>query len=301
MEHGAVRVSVVIPTYKHAHCIGETLDSVFAQTFTGYEIIVVNDGSPDDTAKILAPMAQAGRIRYFEQPNGGQSAARNRGLAESRGKYVAFLDDDDLWELDKLQWQVEALEADPSIVLVYGAMQTFGAAPIYRFPEESAPSGRVKSAFLRYGYIRSPGQTLIRGDVLRRIGGFDPNIWGCDDKDLWLRLADEGNFLYQPRVALNYRNHSANASRDVRRMYANARKVVRKHLGAFPRRATWSDWWAAHRWVRRFNYRDAMRFANDSLSHGDRKAALRYWWIGISINPIGIRGSLSLLRRAWQG
>ncbi len=83
-------VSVVIPTYKHAEYVLATLESVFAQTFTSYEVIVVNDGSPDNTAAKLQPLVDAGRIRYFEQPNAGQSAARNRGLAEARGSSWHF-------------------------------------------------------------------------------------------------------------------------------------------------------------------------------------------------------------------
>lgn len=298
MAVGGVCVSVVIPTYKHADCVVETLNSVFAQTFTDYEVIVVNDGSPDQTAHVLAPLAEAGKIRYIEQPNAGQGAARNRGLSEARGEFIAFLDDDDLWPADKLQWQVDALRAETSAALVYGFMQTFGHPPIYAHPEADAPSGHVKRAFLGQGYIRSPGQTLIRGDVLRRIGGFDANIWGCDDWDLLLRLADAGTFLYRHRVALNYRNHRANASRNVRRMHTNARKVLQKHVGRFPTPGNWSDWRAASGFVRRFNYRDAMRFANDAIDRGDHWDALRNWWTGITINPLGIRGSLMLLKHA---
>ena len=94
-------VSVIIPTYNHVDYVAETLETVFAQTFGDYEVIVVNDGSPDGTAEVLRPSREAGRIRYIEQANAGQAAARNRGLAEARGEFIAFLDDDDLWPPDK--------------------------------------------------------------------------------------------------------------------------------------------------------------------------------------------------------
>src|SRR3954471_16219960 len=109
-------VSVVIPTYKHAGYIEETLQSVFAQTFTDFEVIVVNDGSPDNTTAVLQPWVASGRIRYLEQPNAGQSAARNAGIRLARGEFVALLDDDDLWPADKLAIQVERLRTQPNAV-----------------------------------------------------------------------------------------------------------------------------------------------------------------------------------------
>jgi glycosyltransferase involved in cell wall biosynthesis len=106
-------VSVVIPTYKHRDFILDTVNSVLSQTFRDFEIIVVNDGSPDDTASLLRPMAESGMIRYVEQSNAAAAAARNRGLEMARGKFIAFLDDDDLWPQDKLEWQVLALSNSP--------------------------------------------------------------------------------------------------------------------------------------------------------------------------------------------
>ena len=116
------KVSVVIPTYNHQCYILAALDSVFAQTFTDFEIIVVNDGSPDNTAEVLRPLTESGRIRYIEQKNQGQSAARNRGISEAKGEFIALLDDDDIWPPDKLQWQVEELQNNPDTALVYGSV-----------------------------------------------------------------------------------------------------------------------------------------------------------------------------------
>src|SRR4051794_22002333 len=120
-------VSVIIPTYKHRDYVLRTLESVFAQTFTDYEIIVVNDGSPDDTADVLRPLVEAGRIRYIEQPNAGQASARNRGIAEARGEFIAMLDDDDLWPAGKLEWQVAEMHRDSDAVVIYGFAEFFGS------------------------------------------------------------------------------------------------------------------------------------------------------------------------------
>ncbi|MGF1634998.1 MAG: glycosyltransferase family 2 protein [Phycisphaerae bacterium] len=226
-------MSVVIPTYNHRNFIRSTLDSVFAQTFEDYEVIVVDDGSPDDTAEVLAPLADAGRIRLIRQANAGQAAARNRGIDEARGTYIALLDDDDLWPADKLAVQVNAFE--PEDVLVYGDVRRFRDDGLPETdPPRTYPTGDVLEAFLRENYIVSPGQTLIRRDALRRVGGFDRHVWGSDDWDLYLRLARLGPVCYVPHVALRYRLHEGNASRHAARHAANHMKVALRHIGLRP-------------------------------------------------------------------
>ncbi len=277
-------VSVVMPTYKHEDYVLQALDSVFAQTFTDYEVIVINDGSPDGTAEILKPLAAAGRIRYFEQANAGQAAARNRGIAEAKGEFIAFLDDDDLWPPDKLEWQVREMEAHPEAALVYGIMETFGSPPQVTHPQKWAPSGWVKKAFVGAGWIRSPGQTLIRTAALRRIGGFDVNLWGTDDWDLYLTLTEFGQFRYLPRIALRYRQHPSNASKSVWRMYLNACRTQHKHLGLFPRPTTSMDWFACRRFIRLFCGHDASWAARDAVAEGKLMKAIGMWlfatWLG---------------------
>src|SRR5438874_1624069 len=122
-------VSVVIPTYNSAHYIGEAVQSVLAQTYTNFEVIVVDDGSTDDTRERLESVA--GRIRYLYQPNGGVSKARNRGIQEARGELIAFLDGDDEWLPEKLAKQLAYMRANPSSPLVH--------ADVYQLhePEES--------------------------------------------------------------------------------------------------------------------------------------------------------------------
>ena len=225
-------VSVIVPTYGHRDFVLAALDSVFAQTWRDMEVIVVNDGSPDDTAAVLRPLVEAGRIRYLEQPNQGQGAARNRGLAEATGEFVAYLDDDDLWPPDKLQWQIEMLRRHPSAVLTYGGFARL--MPNGRLiPDDKTgfPSGDVYRTFRLRNWIHSPGQTLIRRAALNAAGGFDPAIWGADDWDLYVRLARLGSFQYAPRIALHYRIHAANASRRAVFHALNDLKVLRKHGG----------------------------------------------------------------------
>ena len=228
------RVSVIIPTYNHQDYVLQTLDSVFAQTFRDYEIIVVNDGSPDDSAQRLEPLAQAGKISYIEQPNAGQAAARNRGLAQARGEFIAFLDDDDLWPTDKLQWQVEALDNNPDAVGVGGSLQQtdekakpIGSAVLHERPMtfENLFSGC---------HFYSPGQCLIRSCRLDEIGGLNEAIWGADDLDLWFRLSRRGEIIVLPRLSLYYRVHPTNASKDISAMLYNVLRVLKLHLAQAP-------------------------------------------------------------------
>ena len=274
-------VSVVIAAYNHQDYILATLDSVFAQTFTDYEVIIVNDGSPDDTADVLRPLVESGRIRYFEQPNAGQGSARNRGIAESRGRFIALLDDDDLWTPDKLAWQVEELTARPDAVLAYGdwaRLEPDGTVTTHR--EEGCPSGRVYDAFRRQCWLLSPGQALMRAAAVRAVSGFDPSIWGSDDWDLYLRLAREGEFVYRRRVCLHYRVHAANASRRAVQHARNHMKVVRRHIGFnLPLLVT------HQRAAARYFVPNLLSYAHVSRKAGARGDALRAYGYALTFQP----------------
>jgi len=213
----------------------ETLESVFAQTLKDREIIVVNDGSPDGTGEVLKPLAEAGKLRYIEQANGGQAAARNRGLAEARGEYVAFLDDDDLWPADKLMWQVGELEKNREAALVYGRYESFYPEGKHNLCDEPLPAGDIWERLFYGNVMVSPGQALMRADAVRAVGGFNTRIWGCDDLDLWFRLSRKHLFASVDRLALSYRVHASNASRNLARMLLNTVRVFETHLSLAPR------------------------------------------------------------------
>lgn len=224
------RVSVIIPAYDHAQFIGAAIDSVLAQTYRNYEIIVVNDGSPDDTEEVLRPYLERGQIRYFWQENQGAAAARNLGIKMAEGELLAFLDDDDQWLPDKLEWQVPCLEESDALMAV-GTSLLQGASDM--------PCGSVRrqtydvltlADFFKGNPVGSPGQALIRKSDLVRAGGFDVAIWGADDLDLWMRLSQVGEIRRYRRPCLLYRQHSSNASMDFRRMGVNTLKVISKHI-----------------------------------------------------------------------
>jgi glycosyltransferase involved in cell wall biosynthesis len=287
------QVSVVIPTYRWREYILRALESVFAQTFADYEVIVVNDGSPDDVAGGLRPLIESGRIRYVEQPNGGVASARNRGLAEAGGEYLALLDDDDLWPPDSLEWKVAHLKANPAAVLVYGGMSLMhGELPDPEaavHPEQAGPSGAVRQEFLTRNWLHSPGQALFRTAAVRAIGGFDCGIWGSDDYDLYIRLAEQGEFVYVPRRALYYRCHADNASNNTWRMYCATALVRAKHLGRFPSPANMKTWLANFRfWGSVFGPRLSTG-AELALQSGDKGTARKMWWQALRAQPTLLR------------
>lgn len=283
------QVSVVIPTYNHRDTVGAALDSVFAQTFGDHEVIVVNDGSPDDTAVVLRPYLD--RIRYVEQPNAGQGAARNRGIAMASGEFVALLDDDDAWPADKLAWQVAAMRARPDVVLAYGEDVRVDAAGDLLPPTPrrgyKRPSGHAYRDFLEGCWIASPGQTLIRRTALARVGGFDPGVWGSDDWDLYLRLAQVGPFHYENRVALRYRVHAGNASSNVLRHLAGHDAAARKHPARGLR--AWRRW----RNEAAFFRDPLLRLSHARRREGDLGGALEAQRAALRFDPT------LLLRRQW--
>jgi len=189
-----VLVSVVIPAYNAAPYIVDTLDSVFAQTFRSFEVIVVNDGSPDTAALEHALQPYLSRIQYLKQENRGPSAARNRAIRQGRGKYVAFLDSDDLWLPKHLGRQLESLARGPDLGLVYANGVHF---------EENVPLGTTFASVPQSGQVTlesllaeqctiNTSSVVASREAMLRVGLFDENMNRCEDLDLWLRLSYDG-------------------------------------------------------------------------------------------------------------
>ncbi len=198
-------VSVVIPAYNAAPYIAATLESVFAQTFTDYEVIVVNDGSPDTPAfeRALAPYRD--RLEYVMQPNGGAGSARNSGIQLARGTYVALLDSDDRWMPEYLAEQVRRLTADPTIDLLYSNGVLIGDTPLTgRTLMSLTPSqGPVTfESLIEERCTVLTSCTVVRREALMAVGLFDPRFRRCEDGHLWFRLAFDGRRLAYHRRPL---------------------------------------------------------------------------------------------------
>lgn len=187
-------VSVVIPAYNAAAYIVATLNSVLAQTFTNFEILVVNDGSPDTPALELALRPYLSRVRYIQQENRGPSAARNAAIQQARGTYIAFLDSDDLWFPDHLAKQVAALENDPTLGLIYSnSVHLEGEVPVALSFDRTPQSEPVTlEALLREDSTVGTSATVAVRQAIIDAGLFDESFRRCEDFDLWLRLAHNG-------------------------------------------------------------------------------------------------------------
>jgi glycosyltransferase involved in cell wall biosynthesis len=199
-------VSVIIPVYRAAADVGVPLDSVFAQTFSDFEVIVVNDGSPNTCELERALELYASGIRYIAlTKNCGAGAARNVGISHARGRYLAFLDADDSWHRDFLERQVSFLEASSSRDLVCADALIRGDSPptVRRLTETAASEGDVTLRSLieqRCNIILST--VVVRREALDRAGMFDETLRRGQDFDLWLRLAQAGASMHYQRVVL---------------------------------------------------------------------------------------------------
>ena len=216
------RVSVIIPTYNRVAFIGDTVDSVLAQSFPDLEVIVVDDGSTDGTADLLhSKYAAEPRVRPVWQANAERSVARNTGIREARGAWLAFLDSDDLWRPDKLARQMAALEADPSLVMAHGAYErvdetTGRADAVVISGGEGRVSGHVFWSLVDSNPVSS-ATPVIRRSIVERCGGFTLNrrLLCFEDWDLWTRVAYHGRVAYIDVPLATHRLHRGNTERPV--------------------------------------------------------------------------------------
>lgn len=208
-------VSVIVPAYACAEYIGEALDSVFAQTFHHYEVIVVNDGSPDtpELERALEPYRE--RILYLRQENKGVSAARNTAIRAARASLVAMLDADDLLEPDYLAVQVAAMRRDPTLDVLYPDTLIFGQVPQagLTYMQVNPSQGEVTFESLLMQQCTVTSNSIVRREAILRAGGYDESLRRSEDFDLWLRILKQGGRIdYHRRVLARYRRHEGSLS-----------------------------------------------------------------------------------------
>ena len=191
-----MKISVIIPAYNAAHFLPRCLNSVFAQTLQPAEVIVVDDGSKDDTAEVARKLG----ARVVSRPNGGLSAARNTGVQSSSSEWVALLDADDMWAPEKLRAQADRVQDDT--VLVYTGIRIFGDDGVRStsLAVEPAEARRM----LRYRNPITPSSVMARREALARNGGFREDIRACEDWEMWMRLQRLGSFAAVPDALTDY-------------------------------------------------------------------------------------------------
>jgi glycosyltransferase involved in cell wall biosynthesis len=240
-----VGVSVIIPTFNCAATVTDAVRSALAQTRRAEEIIVVDDGSTDDTRERLKPYAD--RVRYIAQENGGVAAARNRGLAAARGDLLAFLDADDVWHPQKLELQLRAMAERRDILLLgtatfpWPAHQIPPAEP--RGPSAVAPIA-ARDLLVRNYFTTS--SVVLRREAAERAGLFDTALSGPEDYDYWLRVSRVGPVANLSLPLTGYRDAAGSLSRRADAMEAGLHRVLRK--------LDECDGWNGERWRRRRAY-----------------------------------------------
>lgn len=236
-------ISVIIPTYNRAPYLRDALESIFRQTFKDHEIIVVDDGSTDDTKQVLAPFMD--RIRYLYQENRGEAAARNRGIGESRGEWIAFLDSDDMWEPHALETLLRAARRNPEAALI--AMRARVILPdgthTERIIGKRSQGPWYSTRSLLWGDSGGVLTPMIRRSIFDKIGTFDETLSSATDCDMWLRISFHARMICVQDPLLLIRTHEGNVSGDKAinaRMWLRLLKKLEIEHPEFPRSHPWT-------------------------------------------------------------
>ncbi|MDE5463891.1 glycosyltransferase family 2 protein [Bradyrhizobium sp. CSS354] len=235
-------VSVIVPAFNAASTIRETVKSALNQTYRNIEVLIVDDGSSDDTKAIAAELIQSdARVRYIHKQNGGVASARNRGIAEAKGDFVATLDADDLWYPTKLARQMERFAlGGPNTALVYAwccwidsAGNVTGSAPPTRL------EGNIVAEMCLGNVVISGSNALIRRNVIIAVGGFDESLrsrggQGCEDWKLYMQVAERYEIAMVPEYLIGYRVQPGSMSDDFEQMMRSRRLVETEFTSSHP-------------------------------------------------------------------
>lgn len=227
----AVRVSIVIPAFNAGRYIEETICSVQAQSFKDWELIVVDDGSTDDTASVVKALMGDGRIRYHYQSNAGVAAARNKGIGMSKGAYIALLDADDVWLPEKLSKMMAVFQSETDLCVLHTDMDVIDG--------QSQPTGGILTGreghLLKYYLlwdgvcVPCPASNLVmKREVFDTVGGFDPQFSTAADQDFMFRVSARYHIRRLPEILFRYRVHGSNMHQNIPLMEHDHLRVYRK-------------------------------------------------------------------------
>jgi glycosyltransferase involved in cell wall biosynthesis len=275
-------VSVIVPAYNAQAFIGGTIQSVINQTYPDWEMLIVDDGSTDETAEVVKTYLSDSRIKYIYQANQERSAARNHGIRRAAGKYIAFLDADDLWLPDKLRRQVDCLDNHPEVGLCFTGRKFINSKGIPIHTRKiTVPFDKDQfTELLKCNFIANSAVMAAR-TVFDQVGLFDESLpaFGSEDWDMWLRITRYYPFHFVDQPLLLYRVHEKNTSLD--QIYQSSSAVLDK---------VFSDPTLPADIIRRKNRIYALShfgFSETYLSLNQRKAAFRHWRSAVKEYPAG--------------
>ena len=214
-ERATIKVSVVVPTFNRAEILSEALESVFAQTHRPLELLVVDDGSTDETENVVESWGALHcgaqfTVQYLRQEHRGGNEARNRGISEARGAYVAFLDSDDRWDPNKLHKQLGVFRRDGEIAGVYCGVRHINreSGQVTEPTARTYAQGRLLDRLLVHDVTAPTSAWVVRRDVFTVAGVFDTELSARQDWDMWIRLAEHHLIGCVPETLVEYREHS---------------------------------------------------------------------------------------------
>ncbi|MDE2143987.1 MAG: glycosyltransferase [Elusimicrobia bacterium] len=249
-------VSVILPYYNGQAFIREALESVRAQTFTNFELLLVDDGSPDakqsEYVKELIASYRDERFRYFHKPNGGLSNARNFGYAQSRGSHIAFLDQDDLWRPEKLEVQMGVFRANPAVEFIFTNGTAFGEASPKLRRRASIREGIIKDSYCQMlrGNVVSALTVMFTRTLVDRVGLSNPRYAVCPDYEYFLRMSEFTDFYFIDRPLADYRIHAENTSKQLVRGGAEVLCILSER-----RKTSFKQkWWANYYYVKQLGF-----------------------------------------------
>ncbi|MBL4650849.1 MAG: glycosyltransferase [Aureispira sp.] len=203
-------VSVIIPAYKAGQYIKETIQGVLDQTHTNFELIIIDDGSPDNQAEVIAPIAASDpRIQYIKQKNGGVSSARNHGYRLSKGSFLAFLDADDIWLANNLELKLAKFSSDTALGLVHSDMAIMDGNSKLTGETKHGKEGYILDDLLSWNgtCIPTPSSILVKREVVKKVGNFDLKLSNAADQEFFFRVAKAYKIGRVPEVTWWYRVH----------------------------------------------------------------------------------------------
>ena len=206
------KVTVIIPTFNRGYCLAESIQSVLDQDFTDFDLIVVDDGSTDNTPEIMGQFSDVQQIRLEE--NRGVSFARNQGIAVAKGEWISFLDSDDLWEKKKLATQIKWVENNSNHHAIYtDEIWVRNGVRVNAMNKHRKYSGDIFCYCLPLCIV-SPSSVLLHTELLSEVGGFDESMPVCEDYDLWLRIAKQFPFHFiEDKLIVKHGGHEDQLSR----------------------------------------------------------------------------------------
>jgi glycosyltransferase involved in cell wall biosynthesis len=223
-------ISVVIPCFNQAHFLGEAVESALAQSYGEVEIVVVDDGSADNTGEVAGRYPQ---VRYLRQPNRGAAAARNAGLAAGKGEFLIFLDADDRLLPEAAEAGVRAFQGNPRIACAIGACRDIGpGGEALGTPDQILVRSDHYLALLRSCFVLSGSSVLFSRWCLEALAGFDESYVAGDDYDLYLRIARQYEVECHGRVVTEYRRHADSLTQDPVRTMRGELRALRRQRGA---------------------------------------------------------------------